>query len=137
MENLKYNDGVIRLAINGDENRIISFAPDDIGFMQRYYELIAFLELREQEYINKAKEIDENSKNKNLDGLKLLREMCEDVKTQIDIVFGEGTSKAVFGNSLRQDMFIQFFDGLAPYINKVRENKIKKYTEQNKKNVMD
>lgn len=127
MESLKYNDGKIRLMINDDSSRVIAFAPEDVGFVSRYYELVDFIGKKQAEYIEKAEEIDKCSDNKDKDGLMLYKTMCEDIKSQIDYVFGEGTSQTVFGDSLRLDMFEQFLAGIVPFIKKARENKVKPY----------
>lgn len=49
MESIKYNDGKIRLMINDDPDRVITFAPDDVGFVSRYYELVDFIEGKQME----------------------------------------------------------------------------------------
>lgn len=127
MESIKYNDGKIRLMINDDPDRVITFAPDDVGFVSRYYELVDFIDGKQMEYVQKAEEIDKSSDMKDKDGLKLYKTMCEDIKNQIDYVFGNGTSQAVFEDSLRLDMFEQFLVGIVPYVKKARENKVRPY----------
>ena len=49
MNNIKIRDTKVRLKVNGDENMIISFDPDDVGFIERYYSLVDFLN-KKQEY---------------------------------------------------------------------------------------
>ena len=40
-------DGVVRLAINDDPERVITFVPDDILFAERFYALLDALKEKE------------------------------------------------------------------------------------------
>lgn len=141
--NLNINTGEIRLTVNDDENRVIAFNPDDLQFVSRFYSLIKDFEAGEKEYnekkaiLNQVKETDSFGIPVNFEEhMKLLDDTSKFLKERIDYVFGEGTSKAAFGNLNTIDMFEQFLDGITPYIQKSRDNKIKKYTDKNKRNVM-
>lgn len=143
MNNININSGEIRLTINDDENRVIAFNPNDLEFVDRLYNLIADFEKKEKEYKLKEKEIDKNTEvdSYNIpinfkEKLELVKETCSYMREKIDFVFGEGTSQKVFGNTNTLDMFEQFFDGITPYIEKVRIQKVSKYMKNNKKNVM-
>jgi len=143
MSNININTGEIRLTINDDESRVISFNPNDLQFVNNLYELLTDLENKEKEYKEKEAEIDKSAKVNSYgipvnlkEKLDLLKETCGYMRGKIDTVFGEGTSQTVFGNANTLDMFEQFFDGVTPYIQKVRDQKINKYTKNNKKNVM-
>ncbi len=143
MNNININSGEIRLTINDDENRVIAFNPSDLQFVDRFYSLIVDFENKEKEYREKEKEIDKNTEVDSYDipvnfkeKLELIKEVCEYVREKIDFVFGEGTSQNVFGNTNTLDMFEQFFDGITPYIQKARSEKVNKYAKPTKKNVM-
>jgi len=143
MNNININTGEIRLTINDDENRVVSFNPNDLEFVNNLYELLADLENKEKEYKQKEVEIDKNTEINSYgvpvnlkEKLELLRETCGYMREKIDTVFGEGTSQTVFGNTNNLDMFEQFFEGVTPYIQKVRNVKVNKYTKTIKKNVM-
>jgi len=143
MNNININTGEIRLTINGDESRVIVFHPNDLQFVDNLYSLLADFENKEKEYKEKEAELDKNTDVNaygipvNLkDKLELMKEACEYTRGKIDYVFGEGTSQKVFGNMNTLDMFEQFFDGVTPYIQKVRDQKLSKYTKNNTKNVM-
>jgi len=41
---------------------------------------------------------------------------------------GAGTSQIVFGESLNIDAVVQFFEGIRPYMQKARAEKVAKYT---------
>lgn len=143
MSNININTGEIRLTINGDENRVISFNPNDLQFIDNLYNLLADFENKEKEYKQRDTEIDKNTELNSYgapinlkDKIKLVKEICSYMREKIDIVFGEGTSQKAFGNVNTIDMFEQFFEGVTPYIEKARSTKINKYTKNNKKNVM-
>lgn len=139
MQVLKINTSAIRLAINDDENRIVEFDPEDQGFVNRYYTMMANFDEKKNGFIEKAKFIDEidgvNSygiKLSNIEGNKLVLEMCDYMKEQIDFVFGKGTSEKVFGNMMRLDMFDQFLEGISGYVMESRNSKMEKYLKNNK-----
>jgi len=135
MQSLK-TEGVVELAINDDPNRVISFVPDDILFAERFYKLLSTLKTKEAEYKQRS---DELSQNKRVDeygipetapeSLALLHELCDSMRADIDIVFGKGTSQKVFGEHLSLYMIEQFFKGITPYVQSVRQEKTRKYTE--------
>ena len=131
MAGIKINTGAVRIEIDRDGIKDeISFNPNDVGLVNRYYKLIEFIDRKQKEYIEKAKMIDNSASDKVKDGLLLLESICIDIKEQIDIVFGAGTSHKVFGDALTLDMFSQFFIGITPYIQGAREDKVKKYIEE-------
>lgn len=139
MESIKITDRKIRLMINDDESKIIAFDPQDVGFVNRYYGLIDFLNTKQAEYSSEGAAIDESTdseQEKQRKGLKLLEKMCRETKEQFDIVFGAGTMDRIFGDTLRLDMFEELLYGIAPYINKARQKKIDQYTHKNGGSVM-
>lgn len=143
MSNININTGEIRLTINDDESRVIAFNPNDLQFVDNLYNLLAELENKEKEYKSREVELDKNTEVNSYgipvnfkEKLELLRETCGYIRGKIDTVFGAGTSQNVFGNANTLDMFEQFFNGVTPYIQNVRDQKLNKYTKNIKKNVM-
>lgn len=134
MDSLRIETGVKRITINGDESRVIEFNPEDILFVERFYELINDFEKKEVEFKKRAEEIaavegvDSYGIALNTgDSLKLAIELCQYLRAQIDKVFGDGTSKTVFGEHNTLNMFEQFFNGIVPFIQSARNSKVKKY----------
>lgn len=134
VDTLRIDTGAIRLAINGDENRIIEFNPEDIVFVERFYSLIKEFESKEVEFREKAEELAGNSELDEYgipvntgDNIKLVKELCEYLRTKIDHVFGQGTSAKVFENNQTLNMFEQFFTGITPFVQKARGQKLEKY----------
>ncbi|MDU7338610.1 MAG: hypothetical protein E7L17_10910 [Clostridium sp.] len=135
MQSLHINTGEIRLCINDDTNRVITFNPTDISFVERFYNLLGEFEEKEKEYRQKAEALQENTEvgafdiPKNLgSALGLLRETSAFLREKIDNVFGAGTSQAAFGEANTLDMFEQFFEGITPFVQKAREKQVSKYT---------
>jgi hypothetical protein len=142
MDTLRIETGAKRLLIN-DGPGFIEFNPADIGFAERFYQLIRDFEGKQAEYEARALELD-NQQEKDAEGIPLnvdarfafLRECCEYVRERIDHVFGAGTSQTVFGDTLNLDMFGQFFVGITPYIQQARQEKTAKYAPAKKGRVM-
>jgi hypothetical protein len=135
LDTLQINTGEKRIAINGDESRVIVFNPSDIIFAEKFYNLVGDFELKLGEYqkrgalLDANQETDSNGTPKNLDErLALLREICEYVRERIDHLFGKGTSQKAFGDTLSLDVFKQFFEGITPFVQTVRSEKIAQYT---------
>lgn len=143
MENMNISTGRVYIQINNDENRVISFNPSDLRFAERYYALLASSEKVLGDYEKREAELD---KDKTTDAygiptnmparFELLKEVCDYMKAQIDSVFGEGTSAAAFADEYELDMFDQFFNGITPYVQKVRNSKVAKYTAAHKNGVL-
>ena len=133
MDSIKIDAGVKRILIN-DGPAYIEFNPSDINFAERFYELVKDFQAKKTEYQRRSEEIDANIADDsdgipaNLpDGLALMREACEFVRERIDRLFGKGTCQKSFGDALSLDMFMQFFDGVSPYIQRARTDKASKY----------
>lgn len=76
---------------------------------------------------NKKK--DENGLPVNLlDQIKLQRELSDYFREKIDVTFGEGTSQTAFGETRNLDVCKQFFNGILPFFQTARAEKIAQYT---------
>ncbi len=124
MDSLSIDVGEIRLAINNDPNRVIAFNPSDAGFAERFYKVVEEFRAKSEEYKRQA---DQELTDEIAIGI--LKDTCLYVRDRIDYVFGAETSQKAFGDALVMDMFAQFFDGITPYIQKVRTAKIEKYLQ--------
>lgn len=134
MDSLKINTGLVRLKIERDgEEGVISFNPSDVGFADRVYKLLADFNNKEKEYRAQLSSIDNSDSG---GAIALLKDLCLYMRGQIDFCFGYGTSQTVFGDALEVGMFEQFFDGITPYIQRARQEKLKKYAPEQQGNVM-
>jgi hypothetical protein len=133
MDSLKIDTGAIKLLIN-DGPDCIEFNPKDTVFAEKYYALLKTLNKEKEKYLQRAEAIDAN-KEKDADGidanapekLQFMRDVCEFMNKQIDAVFGPGTSKKLFGSVLNIYQYEQFFQGVTPFIQKARTEKIQQY----------
>ena len=89
MNNLEFDDGLKRLAINGDENRIITINPTDIAVIKRYNEVIPQLD----ELSEKYKEIPQEKT------VEAISELDKKAREFIDYIIGSSVSETVFGTA--------------------------------------
>lgn len=134
MESLKISSGTIRIAINDDPEKVIEFDPNDVLFAERFYSIYKEVEAKQAEYLKRSKELDaqvdldENGIPANAEeGIAFLREACEYMRSKIDYLFGPDASQKAFGDALSLDMIAQFFEGMTPFVEKARREKLVKY----------
>lgn len=139
MQSLQINTGEIKLAINDDPNRVIAFNPSNALFAERFYNLMGDFKSRLIEYrvrmdeLEKHGDTDENGIVLNIqEHIDIVKEANNFMRAKIDDLFGVGTSQTVFGDALVMDAFTQFFEGILPFIQQARKDKINKYS--NKRN---
>ena len=139
MDNVRINTGTKRIMINDDPSRVIEFNPEDVLFAERFYALIKVFDAEQVKYqarvdVIKANEaLDEHGIPMNTqETFELVKEACNFLRTKIDEVFGAGTSQAAFGDAQTLGMFEQFFAGVIPLIQTVRNDKVAKYQRTTK-----
>lgn len=134
---------VVPIERNGKQVGEICFDPNDVAFAERVYDLIAEWGKKEKGYEAKAKALEADSTEDEYGiprnaraRLKFLRESCEDMKASIDAIFGEGTSKTAFGDALSMDAIGQFLEGITPYLEEARGDKLDKYLNRAQKRAL-
>lgn len=138
---LRTDTNLIRVMINDDPGRVIQFDPSDVTFAERFYKLIGDFETKQAEYQARSEKLDaernrldHNGLPENLgEGLAFMREVCEYMHGQIDYLFGAGTSLKAFAGSLSIEAIGEFFDGITPFIQKTRSEKVAKYAPAKQK----
>ena len=140
MEDFVVKTGVKRMMINGNPENVIEFNPSDVAFAEKFYNLAkeikhTFEEGQKREsVIAKNKEVDEDGFPLNIrDEFAFTRELCEKMRAKVDELFGDGTIKKVFGESLFPEMFLNFLDAISPYLQSARSEKMEKYVPQARK----
>lgn len=143
-QNININSATIRLTVNNDAKRIIEFNPEDVSFIESFYNLIQEFEKKTEEFkgrdlaLSKDKTVDKYGIPQNAGKrIALTREICTYLREKIDELFGEGTSNTSFGNINNLDMFAQFFQGIMPFIEDARSKKTAKYLSNDKGDVME
>lgn len=131
MQNLNFNDGLVRLAINGDESRVITINPTDFGLISRFEEVKPKLDTLLEEYSDGEKSFEN------------LEELDKRAREIIDYAIGSPVSDVAFGStnclSLAggTSIFENFLTAYAGYLEpKIKEefekskSRIEKYTKQ-------
>ncbi|MEM5769937.1 MAG: hypothetical protein AAGU32_16885 [Bacillota bacterium] len=135
MGSISINTGKITLSVERDGEHVgeISFNPSDAVFAQRYNDLVKELAEKQVEMSKalskEAESVEDKDEDEGEDDPGLYIESCNFVKSQIDKVFGAGSSQTLFGDACSFSMFNDFFAGIAPIFAEARAKKIKKYTE--------
>ncbi|MDE7390703.1 MAG: hypothetical protein K2M82_07175 [Lachnospiraceae bacterium] len=86
MQSINFNTGYKTYAINGDESNVIRVNLADPNLFKRMEEVLEYMDTFKDEITDDMAVSEVYEKFDNL------------VKNKIDYAFGEGTSKAVFGN---------------------------------------
>lgn len=136
MQNLQFNDGLVRLAINGNESKIIEINPTDFGMVSRYQKMQDKLEELTQKYSDIAENDTET-------GMKILEQLDAEVRKIVDFIVGSEISDTVFGsvNCLSfaggATIFENFLEAYSNYLEPAikaefekSQEKISKYTKQ-------
>lgn len=130
MKSFVLNTGIKRIAIfenetdeaEGKEPRgIFKFNPTDVTEARKILELQSTYEQEQEEYVAKEKACVTD-----LDKFKVIEEFAQKYKDKLDYIYGNGTSNALFGDSLTYEMFGQFFEMIT-----------EQYAEFSKKRVAD
>jgi hypothetical protein len=146
MDSIKVIGGIKRVMINEDPGRVVEFNPSDVVFAEKFYQIYKDFQAQEADYDRRSKELDAHRNELDKDGIPLnfnqgiefLKEVCGSIREKIDNLFGKGTSQKVFGDSLDVYMFGEFFQGITPFIETARNEKVQQYRKQShKKKVMD
>ncbi|WP_027399854.1 hypothetical protein [Anaerovorax odorimutans] len=135
MQDLNYNTGMMELAIQGDQSRILRFNPSDGNIANGFLQLITNASEKLKEFSNKEFKSDnelENIKQKN----KIDLELDQHFRSELDLIFGAGTSDMVFGNLCTtaitengECIFINFLMALMPFISKEMQERNAKIEE--------
>lgn len=142
MDTIRVSSQALRIAINDDPERVLTFNPNDAGFAQRFYSLVDRLENERKKLNEWAQEFHSQLTDaadpvamgrqvnaKELEVLHLLRD-------ELDAVFGAGTSQMVFGDTLDLDMVCQLLEGLTPFVRKARTERMAQYQRRNGQGVL-
>lgn len=137
MDSLQINTGEKRIPIvrDGENVGTITFNPSDAVFAEAFYKIYGELKVKHEEYKKRAAEFEDATDESGLPvnpekRLAMWQEFNTFIKGCIDRVFGVGTSQIVFGDTISMDglMFEQFLNGVTPYVQKERSQKIAQYT---------
>lgn len=136
MQNLNFDDGSIKLAVQGNPNRLLVFNPTDYNLAAKFYKLVENSEIKGKEIREKAK-IVEGKDNKEL--IQFLTETDGYFKGELDKVFGDGSSELIFNGinimstaSNGDFVLSNFLMALYPYFEKASKSKVNNIVAANK-----
>lgn len=130
MENLKVSTNRIRLTLNGDESKVISFNPGDALTRKKFFDIQKAAVQKQQELDVKIKKLDE----KDIEGaINLEIEAFDIIASLVDSVFGEKTSEMACDNDKDLAGICNFLIAVAPYFKKYNEDMKNKYVNNLKK----
>jgi hypothetical protein len=111
----------ITFAVDGehDPSRVIEFDPTDDHFIEGFKKLTLSFQVKSNRTRANLKKTGNSKTAEKSATLSIVKFM----RSQIDWLFGEGTSQKAFGDGMTLNMISQFFSGIAPYINRARQDK--------------
>lgn len=138
MEKFSIKSNIVRLEVekaNG-ETYVLSFNPDDLVFVNNMYSVYRRIDNKKDRYELELKALLQD-KTKDKYGLPANIQKILDVnlkyveyyKSEIDLLFGEGTYKEIFGDTADVQSIISLFEGVMPYISAKRKTVVKKYID--------
>lgn len=125
MESLQIKVGQISLSIlddSGEPRGIFKFNPQDIKVARKVSDLIVDFKTKQVEFELKEKNCTDS------DGkIRLLDELVDYFKENIDSIWGQGSSNILFGDASTLTMFDDFFTGITKYYKKESQKRTTKY----------
>ena len=112
----------------------LSFNPTDVLFAERFYALLGDMQKTLKEYKAQGQELAKSKKDNggipvNMEEhITLQRDLCNYLREKIDNVFGDGSSQKVFGDTRNLEIYKQFFDGMMPFFQQARAERVAMYT---------
>ena len=137
MEPIKIDTGLLHIPLvrDGKDVGTLDFNPSDQLFAEKFYALIRNVREKQNDLSKKAQELDAVTEADEFgiptnagEKLAFQREVCAFIRTELDGVFGKGTSQMVFGDALSLEVITQFMNGVTPFIQAARQEKINQYT---------
>jgi hypothetical protein len=126
-----FNRNIVKIAIDGDEGKVIEFNPNDMLLRNRITEFMVNVQTKQDEMSKKAEALDvEQSADGALpanikDVLDFNQEVADYFIGELDDIFGKGASAKLFGErSFDPDLMASFMAYVMDKIGKVSNAKI-------------
>jgi len=129
----------VPVEIDGSNGVYISFNPHDVLFMEKLHRFYRRTMEKADEWDQALPEKQKAIASVELDerGVPIkvepmtdpVKEMNSFMRKEIDEIFGEGKSAEIFGDAVYEnpEIYIELVDGIKPYMERVRDQKINKY----------
>lgn len=135
MAGIRVNTGVKRIEVN-DNGDYITLSLNDNDFLSRFFALYENVQRMADESSAKEAAIKEKYERSG-DKAGLMKESFalysgfgQDMMSEIDGLFGDGTCKKVFGDITPTfDLYLDFFEQLTPYLNEFAKEKAQRMSK--------
>ncbi len=129
MESINYGSNKKRLCLNGDENKIIEFNPQNLETRKKFLKASEkiFESQRKLDIELKEMEDEQDNKKKIEKSFELEQQVFNIMKDIIDDIFGVGTTDMITDNYVDTVAVTNFIIAIAPYFKEVTENRKNKY----------
>lgn len=127
--NIKFENGMKSFVINGDENKVIYFNPNDFNILKRIDTAVKNIEEISKKY--------EQAQINNDSVMTMFSQCDKEIREQINFVFGNDVCTVAFGNSNclsfagGKPICMNFLDAVVPIL----KSEIKAEQEKSKKNI--
>lgn len=127
-----FNRNIVKIAIDGDESKVIEFNPNDMLLRNRITEFMVNVQTKQDEMTKKAEALDAGEQPADgalpaniKDVLDFNQEVADYFIGELDDIFGRGASAKLFGErSFDPDLMASFMAYVMDKIGKVSNAKI-------------
>jgi hypothetical protein len=127
-----FNRNIVKIAIDGDEGKVIEFNPNDMLLRNRITEFMVNVQTKQDEMTKKAEALDAGEQPADgalpaniKDVLAFNQEVADYFIGELDDIFGKGASAKLFGErSFDPDLMASFMAYVMDKIGKVSNAKI-------------
>jgi len=131
MESIKISTNRIRLAINDDESKILSFNPGDAMLRKKFYDIRIMAIAKQKELDIKIKKLKDGDTKAAID---MEIEVFDEIAKLVDGAFGVNTCEMACDGDKDLAGICNFIIAIAPYFQKYNEDMKNKYVNNLKSN---
>lgn len=128
--NFDSKDTLLRLALNGDKDKILEFDPGDVNTRRKFYNMKDSMITKQQELDSKIKQLDLKEEDGIQEAFKLEEDFFDYLKDLVDDIFGNGATNMICGNRKNVFVLANCIIALCPYFEKFRNDTKNKYTSK-------
>lgn len=135
MDRLRVDSGIKNIDVN-DQGEYISIPISDTSFYERFGEILKYFDNKQADIERQAKELAGKHEGKPnddtdmiIDSVKMYSDLCKDVCTQLDKLFGEGCCRKVFVGveSPGVELIGDFFEQITPLLKQYADERNQKF----------
>lgn len=125
--NFDSKDTLLRLALNGDENKIVEFDPGDVNIRRKFFNLKDKMIQKQQELDSIKNRLDLEKDEDIQKAFKLEEDLFDFIRDEIEDLFKPGTTEMICGNRKNVFVLANFIIALVPYFEKFKKDTESKY----------